>query len=288
MLRYFANGRIRWKEPARCNTRTNWEFYAVIEGRCAPVFHDGEKPAPQEKTLWIFAPDCSHAWVDNGRSRFHRIVLHFGSVPYPLDAVVREKGWIAKSLSDAEIARLLAIAAELEPHFLRPNLLSPLHFQGRLMDLATMALAGNAASQPPALPELANFKVESALSWFAEHLAAHPSVKEVADAIHVSPSHLRRLFWQIRRTSPKAAFQRLRLDRAQELMGRSALTLEEVARHCGYVSASHLCREYKAVNHFTPTHWRKRLIAAFSRPLPPGVVPVRQFSARPAERTMSA
>jgi AraC family transcriptional regulator len=288
MLLYFANGYIRWKEVARCNTRTNWEFYAVLDGRCAPVFKDGERPPLQENTLWVFAPECSHAWIDDGRHQFHRIVLHFGTVPYPLDQIVREKGYFSKTLNQEEIERIKSIAAELEPHFQRPHLLSPLHFQGRLMDLATIALAGNDGHQPPALPSLASFKVESALSWYAEHLARCPSVKEVADAIHVSPSHLRRLFVQVRNTSPKTLFQRIRLEKAKELMSRSALTLDDVARHCGFASASHLCREYKAFHHFTPTHWRKRLIAQFSKPLPPGVVPVRNFSARPEERTMSA
>jgi AraC family transcriptional regulator len=156
------------------------------------------------------------------------------------------------------------------------------------MDLSLLALAGNGLAQMPALPELANFKVESALSWYAEHLASSPSVKEAADAVHVSTSHLRRLFWQVRRTSPKAAFQRIRLDRAQELMSRTALTLEDVARHCGYVSSSHFCREYRAFHNFTPTHWRKKLIGRFIKPLPPGVTFTRTFSARPHERMMPA
>src|SRR3989442_11645 len=74
MLRYYANGRIRWKNRMLCNTRTNWEFYAVIDGRCGPIFHDGERPTVVEKTLWVFAPECSHAWADDGRGKFHRIV----------------------------------------------------------------------------------------------------------------------------------------------------------------------------------------------------------------------
>lgn len=287
MLRYLANGRIRWKQTMLCNTRTNWEIYAVIDGRCGPIFRDGEKPALAEKTIWVFAPECSHGWGDSGRT-FHRIALHFGTVPHPLDEVLRERGWFAKKLTDEEIARLSAIAAELEPHFVQPSLLSNLAFQGRLMDLAALILADHARTQPPALPDLSNFKVERALSWFAENLARNPSVKQVADAVHVSTSHLRRLFWQVRKTSPKSAFQRIRLERAQELMGSTAHTLEDIAGHCGFASASHLCREYKRTHRFTPTHWRKRLIAGFSKPLPPGVVPVREFSARPNERTMSA
>jgi AraC family transcriptional regulator len=157
------------------------------------------------------------------------------------------------------------------------------------MALALLALAGNdAAEMPAALPDLANFKVESAISWYSENLARSPTVKQVADIVHVSTSHLRRLFWQVRRTSPKTAFQRLRLTKAQELMSRTALTLEEVARHCGYTSASHFCREHRAVHHFTPTHWRTKLIDRFNKPFPPGVVITRHYSARPQERTMPA
>ena len=288
MLRYYANGRIRWKDRMPCNTRTNWEFYAVIDGRCGPVFRDGARPALSEKTLWIFAPECAHAWVDDGRHTFHRIAFHFGNVPYPLDEIVRARGWFAKKLTDADIARLQAIAAELAPHFCQPNLLSPICFQGRLMDLAALALAEHAQTQPPALHNLANFKVERALSWYAEHVAGRPSVKEVAEATHISISHLRRLFTLVRHVSPKTAFRRLRIEKANDLMSRTDLTLEDVARHCGYANASHFCREYKGHHRFTPTHWRKHLVAGYTKPLPPGVVHVREFSARAIERTMSA
>jgi len=290
MLLYFANGRIRWTEPARCNTRTNWEFYAVIDDRCALLWRDGEPPVPQEKSLWVFAPECSHAWTGNRHRSYERISLHFGSVPYPLDELVRRNGgWLQRKLSAADIDRLRTMAAAIEPHFCHPTLVSPLHFQRHLMDLTLLVLEGQTlCHQPPGLTGVATFKIERALSWYAEHLARGPSVKEVADAVHISPSHLRRLFWQARQTAPKAAFQRLRLEKAKELMSRSAVTLEDVARDCGYASASHFCREYKAVHHFTPTHGRKRLIASFSTPLPPGVVPVRNFSARPEERTRSA
>ncbi len=289
MLRYFANGRIRWKNGMRCNTRTNWEFYAVIDGKCGAVFRDGEKPVMREHTLWVFAPECAHAWADDGRHTYHRMSFHFGSVPYPLDEVVRRKGWLETPIASEDIAQLLAMAAELEPHFCRPNSLSTLYFQRHLMDLSLLALRGEQfGGQSPALTDLAHFKVEHALSWYAEHLARHPSVKEVADAIHISPSHLRRLFWQSRHSSPKEIFQGIRLEKAQELMGRSALTLEEVARLCGYANASHLCREYKARNHFTPNKWRRRLIDRFSQPLPAGTVHTREFSARPQERTMPA
>jgi len=71
-------------------------------------------------------------------------------------------------------------------------------------------------------------------------------------------------------------------------MSHSALTLEAVAHHCGYSSASHLCRDFRGLQHFSPTTWRKKLVDRFTHPLPPGSIPVREFSARREERTMPA
>lgn len=290
MLRYLANGRIRWKSSVRCNTRTNWEFYAVIDGRCGVVFQDGTRPATQEHTLWVFAPECSHAWIDDGHHTYHRISMHFGSVPYPLDEVVRQNGgWLSRPLSAHDITWLKTIAGNLEQHFCQPIVASTLHFQRSLMDLSLFLLDGQSrAAEPMALTDIASFRVERALSWFAEHLSRNPSVAEVAEVIHVSPSHLRRLFAEIRQASPKELFRRVRLEKAQELMGQTNLTIDEIASQCGYANASHFCRDYKAVHHFTPSTWRRRLVDRFSRPVPAGFVPVREFSARPGERFLRA
>ena len=117
------------------------------------------------------------------------------------------------------------------------------------------------------LSQLAVFKVESALSWYTEHLPRAPSVKEVAAAVNISQSHIRRLFWQVRKASPKSVFQETRLERAQEMMNRSASSLEEVARRCGFTSASHLCRDYKAHFGVSPAAWRKKDRAEFAAPV---------------------
>ena len=267
MLRYFASGYRDLTGRFHPNWRTNWEFYAVHDGRIAPIFREDDEPPLQEHTLWVFAPESCHGWISEPGRSFDRTLFHFSSVPHALETHVRANGnWLAKKLTRTELARIKRFAAELEPHFRRPTVLSPLHFQARLLDLSIMLTDGRDAPPSPSLPDLALHKVENALSWYAEHLSLHPSIKEVAGAVHISPSHLRRLFWQIRAASPKQACQKIRLEQAQEFMGRSALTLDEVARHCGFASASHLCREFKQSHHITPTFWRKKVVMKFLDP----------------------
>lgn len=270
MLHYVANGYRQLTGRVNANWRPNWEFYAVIDGRCAPVFYDNDWPELQENTMWLFAPECRHGWIGEPDRPYFRIALHWGSVPHPLDALVRSNHnhYYTSKLTPEQVTRLREIATELEQHFRQPTMLSSLHFQARLMDLAILILRANDGAPPVDLSQLALFRVESSISWYIEHLNRAPSVKQVADALHISPSHLRRLFWQVRKTSPKSAFKKTRLERAQELMSRSTLTLEEVARACGFTSASHLCREYKAYYNVSPTFWRKRTTISFPQPVP--------------------
>ncbi len=266
MLTYFANGNRQLTGRVKANWRPNWEFFAVIDGRCAPVFGDTDQPPLQEKTLWVFSPQSRHGWISEPDRPFYRISLHFGGVPHPLDAFVHAHGeYHAMKLNRKSIALLKTIAAELEPHFRHPTDLSPLHFQRRLMDLALLIMGGNPAHPEQSLSNAAVIKVENAVAWYTEHLAESPSVRDVADSIHVSQSHLRRLFWQVQQSSPKTALRKVRLQKAQELMSRSTHTLENIAGSCGFTDASHLCREYKGHHEFTPTFWRRRNVISFMK-----------------------
>jgi AraC family transcriptional regulator len=269
MLRYFAQGRVFWKHGMRCNTRTNWEFYAVLDGRCGVRLSDDDPPVFRNRTLWLFAPECAHAWADEHGAAYERVALHFSSVPFPLDDVVRQHGgWLERPLDDEGVAVVREIAGRLEPAYRRLTVTSSLVFQRHLSDLALLMLDGQEASGRPAtLGDLVEFRTERAIDWYLSHLAENPTVKEVAEAIHVSPSHLRRLFWQSRQAGPKAVFRRLRLDHAKELMSRSSLTLEAVAAHSGYANASHLCRDCRAEYRVSATTWRKQLVRSFVRPL---------------------
>lgn len=288
MLRHFANGRVQWRAPIPCHTRTNWEFYALLEGQCALRFSDAGEWTVQPRSLWLFAPDCSHGWANVAGVEFQRVALHFSAVPDPVGQLVRQQGgWVRRSLDDGAVDRVREIAAGLEAHFRVPTRISPLHFQRALLELSLFILGGvEAPGTAPGLSDLSELRIERALAWYVEHLGQHPKVAQVADAIHVSPSHLRRLFAQTRNTSPKAAFQRVRLERAMELMGNSVLTLEEVATHCGYTSASHLCREHKSLQHFTPTVWRKRLVDRFLDPVP-AEVREQDCNVRPRQTTVA-
>lgn len=85
------------------------------------------------------------------------------------------------------------------------------------------------------------------------------TIGEIAQALGVSPSSLRQYFARQRGISPMEFLQRQRAQHARELLHTSDLTLEAIARLCGYDSASHLSRHLKKITGKRPGALRSAL-----------------------------
>lgn len=262
MLRYLGIGPRQFGVyPLKPIVRMNWEFFAVVRGRCAPLAV-GQSPTPlATETLWVTPPGSAHTWAGDGRRRAEVAVFHFGSVPAPLEALVRERGQIALPLAAAEVRRITTLAQELRPEFHQPNSLSNLVFQAALLELSLLVLRKLAPGRQPVLADHAERTVENATRWFTEHLRANPTIVEVAREVHVSPSTLRRLFRRVLRQQPARVFSRIQLEQSMRLMTETKLKLDGVATECGFTCTSDFCRAFKAFMKVTPTVWRKTILA---------------------------
>lgn len=269
LLRYLGYGSRHFGlKPMVPSARINWEFYAVVEGRCAPWLGGTAQPVERElcsSTLWVFPPEQSHGWA--GERRSCRVVaFHFGAVPSVLAERARRMGAIRHLLSRAEVRRVEELAVELAPHYENSTELSPLYAQKALTELSLMALEG-AGARLASLATLPQQKVEAAMGYFQEHLAERPSVARVARAAGVSPSHLRRLFVLARRESPRRALRRIALERAMELLTETDLTLEAVAERCGFAGPSEFSRSFKRMLKVPPAVWREGVLPPYQKPV---------------------
>lgn len=262
MLRYLGSGPRQFGlYPLKPIVRMNWEFFAVVRGRCAPLAPAATPPRLARSTLWITPPGSAHTWAGEGARRAHVAVFHFGSVPPPLEAFVRERGQLAVPLSAAECTRLSALARELQDDFDAPNRLSDLVFQRALLELTLLALRKAGPARLPMPADHAQHTVELATRWYADHVRANPSIADVAREVHVSPSTLRRLFRRVLRQQPAKVFGRVQLERGMRLMSETKQKLESIATECGFTSTSDFCRAFKAFTKVTPTVWRRTILA---------------------------
>jgi AraC family transcriptional regulator len=100
--------------------------------------------------------------------------------------------------------------------------------------------------------------VSDALAFIHANYARELSLTDIAEAAHLSPFHLARLFKQSLGVSPHQYLIHVRVDSARWLLsaGSGERSLAEVASAVGFADQSHLTRHFKRVTGVTPRQFR--------------------------------
>jgi AraC-like DNA-binding protein len=107
----------------------------------------------------------------------------------------------------------------------------------------------------PAPPAIALARTCLRSAWADMPLRRVP-VAELAAAASLSASQLARVFRAWFGMAPGAVLEQARLDRAEQLLLRSDLTVAAVARACGFADAAHLTHRFQAVHGIPPGRFR--------------------------------
>jgi AraC-like DNA-binding protein len=90
------------------------------------------------------------------------------------------------------------------------------------------------------------------------------NIGDLAAELHLSPSHLQRLFKRETGTRMGEWLIELRLQKAAYLLAKSYLSVKEVARSAGYEHVSSFIRAFERRYVLTPTQYRERADSASS------------------------
>ncbi len=267
MLRYLGLGnRFLGERPMPPHKRLNWEFLAVVRGKLAPFDRNDAPRTLRSERLWLFPPGVVHGWAGVPGESCEVIVIHFSTVPAALEKIARARGSLETTLAKRDKEQLVGIAQRLKRHYWRPTLESEIHCERALMDLSLLVLRDYKERREPQSIGGSFDKVTTAEDWLRDHLAENPALSDAARVIGVSTSQLNRLFRQVRRENPQAVLNRLKIERAMELLGSSNAKLETVAAECGFSSGSNLCRAFKMCKGHSPTRWRKEMFIQYKVP----------------------
>jgi len=95
-----------------------------------------------------------------------------------------------------------------------------------------------------------------AVEAMENHLSDKLSLSQLAAFSAQSPRQLTRLFREKLNLSPMEYYRQLRLDKAQNLLRNSALSLTEIALATGFANSSHFSRSYTAHYGAPPSTYR--------------------------------
>lgn len=102
-----------------------------------------------------------------------------------------------------------------------------------------------------------NPTVVTLIEMMQKNLTNPPAMAELAAAVSLSRRQIERLFRHELGRSPCRYYRELRLERARLLLTQSALPVVEVAVSCGFISASHFSKSFRAAHRIAPHEARK-------------------------------
>ncbi|HTS51926.1 MAG TPA: AraC family transcriptional regulator [Burkholderiales bacterium] len=120
--------------------------------------------------------------------------------------------------------------------------------------------AAPAASQSEAAGRvgLQSRAVAEAVGFIQENYSRDVSLNDIAEAVHLSPFHVARLFKHALGVSPHQYLIQVRVNSARSLLvaGSGERSLAEVATAVGFADQSHLTRHFKRILGVTPKQLR--------------------------------
>ncbi len=83
------------------------------------------------------------------------------------------------------------------------------------------------------------------------------SIREIAQALGLSPDHFTRAFRASTGQTPQAWLQARRIAQAKDLLLRSDLPISQIAQVCGFADQSHFSRTFLRQTGESPFRWRR-------------------------------
>lgn len=105
---------------------------------------------------------------------------------------------------------------------------------------------------------LAPWQLNRVMDMMSQHGQCDLSIKDLADAVGLSPFHFARAFRISTGTPPHRRLVELRIERARQLLARSDLSLFDVALEVGYASSQAFARAFQTHTHMSPSEYRRR------------------------------
>lgn len=99
--------------------------------------------------------------------------------------------------------------------------------------------------------------IHDALAYIKNNLDKELSLEEVANAIHISKSYLSNLFSKCLGNSFSHHVNKLKIEKAKELLVKTQLSIMDITLECGFNSQSYFCRVFSGFEGMSPNQYRK-------------------------------
>jgi AraC-like DNA-binding protein len=129
---------------------------------------------------------------------------------------------------------------------------------GQIMLWRLLLLTAGKRRNEEARGGLAPWQAKRTTEYLANNLERRVTLEELAGIARLSPFHFARAFSRTVGVPPYRYQQKLRMERACELLARTDMRIIDVALAVGYESPQALARVFTHTYGMAPSHWRRR------------------------------
>jgi len=223
----------------RVHGRPNRTHYRIGEGCLL---------APETDSWWAVDEVNSSGW-------FH---IHFErALVTEVEAAHNLRIETVPDIADRQISALVNFIFDLVSHAEDPE---PILWQslGQVLLWRMLLLTAGKRRGEEARGGLASWQAKRTTEYLADNIERRVSLDELAAIARLSPFHFARAFAKTVGMPPYRYQQKLRLDRACELLARSDMRIIDVALAVGYESPQALARVFTQAHGISPSQWRRR------------------------------
>jgi len=108
------------------------------------------------------------------------------------------------------------------------------------------------------VPQQSNINMKRLLEYIEDHYDEPLSLTDLAKHFHFNPSYLSSLFTSHNKESFKEYLNKLRTDKASELLRENVAPISEISSLVGYGDHSYFCKVFKKYTGLSPSHYRRQ------------------------------
>lgn len=263
--------RVENQPPTENHSHSFIEIVVVEEGRGCHLF-DGLEVPSRAGDVFVVHEGCSHAWKETqGLSVLNIMLTDLKAIPqfaelrhhrgfgplflYEPNLRPQQKGRAFLHLQREQLGEVVQISRRLDhalhqgehPYTMIANTL--------LMSLVSLLCESYLAAPRKAQQSL--LRVGDAIKKLEEGWQAPPGNEELAADMHVSPATFYRLFRQATGTTPADYLNRLRVEKACELLRETDKSITEIAFQVGFGDSNYFSRAFRKIRGQSPRQCRQ-------------------------------
>jgi AraC-like DNA-binding protein len=101
--------------------------------------------------------------------------------------------------------------------------------------------------------------VQSAIKYIETYYSSNITIKDICKAIYISPPYFQKVFMKSTGKTPYQYIMECRQNNAKEMLKTTDVSIEEIARQCGFVNSGHFSTVFKMREGISPLAYRKSL-----------------------------